>query len=79
MVHPYTKKDLERGEAIVQELHGLKGYEAWAERIAKEIAAERERCATEAGHAKYDNELGPSESAWNAACEHIADGLRGQR
>lgn len=33
----------ERGEKIVGELHGLSGFDAWAERIAKEIAAERER------------------------------------
>lgn len=40
---PYTKDDLERGEAIVRELHGLKGYDAWAEHIAKALAAERGR------------------------------------
>lgn len=45
MIHPYTKADLERGEKIVQELHGLRGYDAWAERLAKEIAVERERIA----------------------------------
>ena len=45
MIHPYTKEDFERGERIVQELHGLRGYDAWAERIAKELAAERERAA----------------------------------
>lgn len=38
---PYTDEDLARGEKVVRELHGLKGYEAWAERIAKEIAATR--------------------------------------
>lgn len=40
---PYTKRDLELGEQIVRELHGLKGFDAWAERIAKAIAAESER------------------------------------
>lgn len=41
---PYTKEDLRRGEEIVKELHGLKGYDAWAEHIAKAL-----RRATEAG------------------------------
>lgn len=43
MVQPYTERDLKRGEEVVKALHGLKGFEAWAERIAKELAAERER------------------------------------
>lgn len=43
MVQPYTKEDLDRGEKIVRELHGLQGYDAWAERIAKEIASVRKR------------------------------------
>lgn len=43
---PYTKADLDRGEQIVRELHGLKGFEAWAERIAKALAEERERAET---------------------------------
>lgn len=46
MIHPYTKDDLKRGTEIVMELHGLKGFDAWAERIAKELAAERERSQT---------------------------------
>ncbi len=41
---PYTETDLERGEQIVRQLHGIQGFEAWAEHIAKAIAAERERC-----------------------------------
>lgn len=39
---PFTLADLLKGEQIVRELHGLHGYDAWAERIAKAIAAERE-------------------------------------
>lgn len=39
---PYTKKDLEKAEQIVRELHGLKGFDAWAEHIAKALAAMRE-------------------------------------
>jgi hypothetical protein len=35
---PYTAEDLARGERIVKELHGLQGYEAWAEHIAKALA-----------------------------------------
>jgi hypothetical protein len=38
---PYTPEDLARGERIVRELHGLSGYEAWAEHIAKALAAAR--------------------------------------
>lgn len=41
---PFTQADLERGEAVVKALHGLRGYETWAECIAKAIAAERDRC-----------------------------------
>lgn len=40
---PYTESDLRRGEKVVRELHGLRGYDAWAEHIAKVIAAERAR------------------------------------
>lgn len=40
---PFTAADLATGERIVRELHGLKGFDAWAERIAKALAAERER------------------------------------
>lgn len=40
---PFTKADLDRGESIVKRLHGVEGFEAWAELIAKELAAERER------------------------------------
>lgn len=43
MIQPYTKQDLQRAEQVVQELHGLRGYNEWAERIAKEIAATREQ------------------------------------
>lgn len=39
--HPYTKDDLKHGELVVRELHGLKGFDAWAERIAKAIAIAR--------------------------------------
>lgn len=42
MHQPYTKGDLEQGEQIVRELHSLKGFDAWAERIAKALARERE-------------------------------------
>ncbi len=45
VIQPFTREDLKYGEAIVQQLHGLKGYDAWAECVAKAIAAERERCA----------------------------------
>jgi len=43
MSQPYTTDDLKRGEIIVQELHGLIGYDAWAEHIAKAIAAGRKK------------------------------------
>lgn len=39
--HPYTKDDLKHGELVVRELHDLKGFEAWAGRIAKAIAIAR--------------------------------------
>lgn len=45
MAQPYTKDDLMHAEMVVQALHGLNGYDFWAECIAKVIAAERERCA----------------------------------
>ena len=45
-VTPYTKQDLERGEELVKRLHGVKGFEAWAELIAKELASERERATS---------------------------------
>lgn len=48
-VQPYTKDDLIRGEEIVRELHGIQGFDGWAERIAKELAAERERVAPTTG------------------------------
>lgn len=41
VVHPYSEDDLMHGELVVRELHGLKGFEAWAERIAKAIAIAR--------------------------------------
>ncbi len=44
-IHPYTDADLSEGQIIVQQLHGLKGYDAWVEHIAKALAHERERCA----------------------------------
>lgn len=40
---PYTAEDFAKGEQIVRELHGIRGFDGWAERIAKAIAAERER------------------------------------
>ena len=43
MMQPYTENDLQRAEKLVRELHGLKGFDAWADRIAKEIAAARAR------------------------------------
>ena len=39
---PFTPADLKVGEQIVRELHGLNGYDAWAEHVAKAIAAARE-------------------------------------
>ena len=39
---PYTKADLEQGERTVRELHGLKGYDAWAGHIAKALAGARQ-------------------------------------
>lgn len=42
------------------------------------VEQERERCAKLATDAKYDDETGRDESAWNSACEHVADGIRGQ-
>lgn len=62
-------------------LYDGKDFVSYAEEIAVKAvaAAVREQCAVEATNAKYDDELGEAESAWNAACEHIADGLRGQR
>jgi hypothetical protein len=36
---PFTFADLKWGEAIVQRLHGVKGYDAWAEMLAKERAS----------------------------------------
>lgn len=47
---PYTKDDLKTGEKVVKALHGVRGFEAWAELIAKEVAAERERCAKRLEH-----------------------------
>lgn len=44
---PYTKADLAKGEQVVRELHGISGFEGWAEHIAKAIAAERERVLAE--------------------------------
>lgn len=38
---PFTADDLAWGEQIVQRLHGVQGYEAWAELLAKERAALR--------------------------------------
>lgn len=43
LAQPYTKQDLERGEDTVRRLHGVTGFDAWAELIAKGLAAERER------------------------------------
>lgn len=40
---PYTSEDLKRGEELVQELRGLKGFDAWAEHLAKALAGERAR------------------------------------
>lgn len=43
VVQPYTEADLERGRDIVQRLHAVKGFDEWAEIIAKALAAERDR------------------------------------
>lgn len=45
MAQSYSAQDLRIGQETVQRLHGLAGYDAWAELIAKVIAAERERNA----------------------------------
>jgi hypothetical protein len=42
----YTPNDLTRGAQIVSELHGCRGFYAWAEHVAKALAAERERAET---------------------------------
>lgn len=42
---PYRSDDLSRAEQIVGRLHGVSGFAAWADLIAKELAAERERAA----------------------------------
>ncbi len=52
---PYTKYDLELGEQIVKELHGLKGFDAWAERIAKALASERGKGRIKALLGKHDD------------------------
>ena len=44
----FTTDDLARGETIVRELHGLKGFEAWSERIARALATERRRAQPQA-------------------------------
>lgn len=38
----YSKEDLKRAEEIVKELHGIKGYDAWAEHIAKALRRAKE-------------------------------------
>lgn len=43
IAQPYTKDDLKRGEDVVKRLHGVTGFDAWAEVIAKELAAARDR------------------------------------
>ncbi len=40
---PYTQDDLDRAASIVRRLHGVEGFEAWADLIAKELAEERSR------------------------------------
>lgn len=42
MIRPYTSDDFEKGATVVRALHGLKGFDSWAERIAKALAEERE-------------------------------------
>lgn len=41
VVGPFTEDDERRGEAIVQALHGIRGYDAWTIYIAQQLAAER--------------------------------------
>lgn len=41
------------------------------------LAAEREKCAKIASDAQYEDQTGPQEAAWNSACDHIADRIRG--
>jgi hypothetical protein len=47
--------------------------------VIQAINSERERCAKIASDAVYPDECGPQESAWNAACQHIAETLRNQK
>lgn len=39
MNRTYAEDDLRHAERIVRELHGIKGFDAWAEHIAKELSA----------------------------------------
>lgn len=50
--------------------------EAEIERLRAAVIKERERCIEIAEAACYKCELGQAESAWNAACEHIVEGMR---
>lgn len=83
MVQPFTQSDLCRGETVVKALHGIKGFEAWAERIAKEIAAERERCAkiadaTAECHRRGGSMSSAAEDIWGVAtAKTIAKAIRG--
>lgn len=47
---PYTTADYQLGEAVVKRLHGVEGFEAWAELIAKEFAKLRTIERTRAAH-----------------------------
>ena len=40
---PYTEEDFMRAVGIVQRLHGVTGFDAWVDLIAKELAEERNR------------------------------------
>jgi len=74
-VHPYTDDDLSEGQIIVQQLHGLKGYDAWAEHIAKALAHEREKAAeiAEGWPSTFDGMVSPQ---GRYAAENIAAAIR---
>lgn len=54
---PFTRYDLTIGEQIVRELHGLNGYDAWAEHLAKVVASVREGTRVAQGYNATRREL----------------------
>jgi hypothetical protein len=73
---PYTDADLKRGAEIVQELHGLKGYEAWSEHIAKAIAAARLAAQADAPGALAQQTQVPLISEEDVPTKWLVDALR---